>query len=199
MGRGRHLAIWWGLFVTLFLPAPYIFYLAISNQLGAEPAKALVEFLGESALVILALTLAITPLRKIQFLPSLLRYRRMIGLYVFFYALLHIGSYAVFLVDWANFVEDLYKRPYVIAGAISFSILLVLAVTSPKIMIRQLGKAWKRVHRAIYIAAIAALVHVYWQARADYLETILFAVPILFLLLLRVRFLARKRSKSGVN
>lgn len=192
MGRSRHLMVWWSLFVGLFSPAPYIFYLALSNQLGAEPAKALVEFLGEVAFIILILTLSITPLKRLSFLPSFVRYRRMVGLYVFFYALLHVLSYGLFLVDWANFVEDLYKRPYVVAGALGFLILFALAITSLKVVVRKMGKNWKRLHRSIYLSSIAILIHVYWQTRADYLEAILFAVPVFIVLLLRAPLLQKK-------
>lgn len=193
--RSRHLLIWWFLFVGLLLPAPYIFYMALTNQLGAEPAKALVEFLGETSLTILILTLSVTPLKRLPALPSFLRYRRMLGLYVFFYAVLHVFSYGMFLVDWNNFVEDLYKRPYVIAGAFGFVILFALALTSFKVLVRKMGRNWKRLHRLVYLCAITAIVHVFWQSRADYLETILFAVPVLALLVLRLPFFVKNRSK----
>lgn len=199
MNGSRHLIIWWSLFISLMLPAPYIFSMALTNQLGAEPAKALVEFLGEAALVILILTLSVTPLRKFRALPSFVRYRRMIGLYSFFYAFLHVFSYGAFLVDWSNFVEDLYKRPYVIAGALGFLILVALALTSFKFVIRKMGKSWKRLHRLIYLSAFAALVHVYWQARSDYLEAILFAFPLIILLLLRLPVYLEKRARLAVK
>lgn len=197
--RSKHLLIWGVLFVSLFLPAPYIFYMALSNQLGAEPAKALVEFLGEVALIILILTLSITPLKRLRFLPSFVRYRRMVGLYVFYYAFLHVFSYGLFLVDWNNFVEDLYKRPYVIAGALGFMILFALAITSFKFLVRKMGKNWRRLHRFIYLSALIILVHVYWQTRSDYLEAILFAVPIFVLLLLRVPIFGQKRANMSAK
>ena len=186
-------------FVGFLVPAVVIFYLALANLLGAEPAKALVELLGETALIVLILTLSITPLRKIRRLPSFVGYRRMLGLYAFFYALLHVVSYAVFLVDWQNFVEDLYKRPYIVVGAAAFLILFALAITSTKAAIRRLGKNWKRLHRLVYLAAIAIVVHVYWQTRSDYFEALVFAVIIAILLLSRVAYSSKRRSSLVVK
>ena len=197
--RSRGLLVRFLVFVGFLVPAVIIFYLAFANRLGAEPAKALVELLGETALIVLILTLSITPLRKIKFLPSFVGYRRMLGLYSFFYALLHVLSYGAFLVDWQNFVEDLYKRPYIVMGVGAFLILLALALTSTKHAIRKLGKNWKRLHRMVYIAAVAIVVHVYWQARADYFEALVFGSIVMALLLLRLPFFLRKPRNLAVK
>lgn len=192
--RSRRRVVRFIVFVAFLVPALAIFYLAFANRLGAEPAKALVELLGETALIVLILTLSVTPLRKIKLLPSFVGYRRMLGLYAFFYAFLHVLSYGVFLVDWQNFVEDLYKRPYIIMGAGAFLILFSLALTSTKYAIRKLGKNWKRLHRLVYVAAVVIVIHVYWQTRSDYFEALVFAVIIAILLLLRLPFLSKGRS-----
>lgn len=201
LSRPKHLCLWWLLFVCQLVPVVYIFSLALSNQLGAEPAKALVEYLGEVSLILLVASLAVTPFKRVSWLPSLLRYRRMIGLYAFFYALVHIGSYGVFLVDWQNFIEDLYSRPYVIMGALSFLVLLALALTSPKFMVRRLGRRWKKLHRLVYVAPVLAVVHVAWQVRSDYREALLFGVAVFIVLAFRyayisgfVRNLSRKQA-----
>jgi len=188
-----HLSVWWVLFLAQLLPVLYIFSAAIANQLGAEPAKALVEYLGEAALYLLIATLAITPLKRVSVIPSLLRYRRMIGLFAFFYAAIHMLSYGLFLVDWTNFIEDLYRRAYVSAGLLAFLILLALAVTSPKSMVRRLGKKWKSLHRMVYLAAIIAVIHVFWQVRSNYSEAIVFAVVVAGLLCLRLPLLNKSR------
>lgn len=189
-----HLFRWWTIFLGSLAPLVWIVYQAFNDALGAEPAKELVEFLGEIALYILFITLAITPLRKIRFLPSLVRYRRMIGLYAFFYAVLHISGYAAFIVDWSNFVEDIYKRPYVTMGFLAFLILFALAVTSPKSMLRKLGKKWKPLHRLVYLAVILVIIHVWWQTRSDYTEVVILAGVTLFLLAFRAPELKRLRS-----
>lgn len=190
LSRPKHLCLWWLLFVCQLIPVVYIFSLALSNQLGAEPAKGLVEYLGEVSLILLIASLAVTPIKRVSWLPSLLRYRRMTGLYAFFYALVHIASYGVFLVDWQNFIEDLYSRPYVIMGALSFLVLLALALTSPKFMVRRLGRRWKKLHRLVYVAPVLAVVHVAWQVRSDYREALLFGVAVFVVLAFRYAYIS---------
>lgn len=177
------------------MPLVFIILKLVMNDLGAEPAKALVEFLGETALMLLFVTLSLTPLRKIKRLPSLLRYRRMLGLWVFFYALMHLLAYGLFLVDWANFIEDLYKRLYVIMGALAFLILLALAITSPKFMVKKLGRKWKYLHRMVYLSAALVVIHVYWQLRADYFEAIVYLIIWLVLMAFRIPNLTKLCSK----
>lgn len=181
-------SFWWGFWSALLLPLVYISYAAMTNRLGPEPAKALVEFLGEVALYILFLVLAVLPLSRLALFSWLTRYRRLLGLYAFFYALLHVLAYGGLLVDWQNFIEDLYKRPYVIAGALGFVILFLLAVTSPKLMLRRLGRRWKPLHRLVYIALICVVIHVWWQSRASIAEPLLYAVISLLLLSFRCRY-----------
>jgi sulfoxide reductase heme-binding subunit YedZ len=189
--------IWWGLFLSLLVPFAYITYRLFVNDLGAEPAKALVEYLGESALWVLFATLLITPVSRLRFVPSLVRYRRMVGLFVFFYACLHVVSYALFLIDWDSFLEDLYKRKYISVGAAAFLIIFSLAITSPKIMAKKLGRKWKSLHKAIYLASVLVVVHVIWQVRSDYSESIVYICILLLLLVLRwspvVQFMRKKR------
>jgi len=187
----QHRILWVAIFTVCLLPLPYILYQGFSDNLGAEPAKALVEFLGETSIVLLLATLAITPLGKIGVIPKLVKYRRMVGLYVFFYAVLHLASYAFLLVDWDNFVEDLYQRIYVMFGAAAFLILFALTITSPKFMLRKLGKRWKLLHRCVYPAAILVVVHVWWQVRSDYAEAVAYAAVLFVLLLFRWRVLLK--------
>jgi sulfoxide reductase heme-binding subunit YedZ len=192
LSKFQGLDLWWVLFIGSLAPLVYILWAAFSTKLGAEPAKALVDFLGQTALIMLMLTLCITPLKKLAFLPSLIRYRRMIGLWVFFYAATHVLSYGLFLVDWTNFVEDLYKRPYITVGAFAFLVLLALAITSPKPVVRALGKKWKSLHQWIYLALVAVVIHVAWQARSDYSEAILYALGAAVLLYFRLPLLLQK-------
>lgn len=181
-------AAWSLIFISALLPLVYILVVAVWGDLGAEPAKAMVEFLGEAALWLLLVTLSVTPLRRFSLLRSLLRYRRMLGLFAFFYASLHLLAYGALLVDWQNFVEDLYKRLYVTMGFLAFVILLALAVTSPKVMVRRLGRRWRPLHRLVYLAALLVLVHVWWQTRSDYGELLLYASVLSALLIARFRY-----------
>ena len=194
--KTAHLMRWWFIFIACLAPLPYIVYRLVINNLGAEPAKALVEFLGETSLIVLFVTLAVTPLSKVKVLPSFVKYRRMLGLWVFFYACLHLLSYGVFLVDWRNFIEDLYQRPYVIVGALAFLILLALAVTSPRAAIKKLGKKWKLLHRWVYLATFLVVVHVYWQLRADYFEALVYFVIFLVLMSFRLDVLLAWKSRA---
>lgn len=185
---GTGAGVWWFVFLIQLLPFVFIVFRVFTNTLGAEPAKALVEFLGEVAATWLLFSLSLTPLARFKWLGQLRKYRRMIGLYVFFYACLHVVSYGVFLVDWRNFVEDLYSRQYVVAGAAAFVLLACLAVTSPKAVVRKLGKKWKRLHRLVYVAGAAAILHVWWQSRSDYFEALVFLVIYCCLMMYRYRY-----------
>jgi len=142
-------------------PAAWAFYLAFTDQLGAEPVKGLERALGLVALRFLVIGLAITPLRKLGG-PNLVRFRRAIGLVAFFNAVLHVMAYVWFdqdlnlLAIW----KDLLKRPYITIGMLSFSILIPLAITSNTAMIKRLGAGlWQQLHKFVYLAVIAALVH----------------------------------------
>jgi sulfoxide reductase heme-binding subunit YedZ len=188
----RTKAAWFVFFAAGFLPLVYITAVAFQGSLGAEPAKALVEYLGEVAILLLLFVLSLTPLRKIKVLSGVNRFRRMLGLFVFFYALLHLSAYALLLVDWQNFVEDLYSRLYVTAGFVAFVILLLLALTSPRVMVRRLGRRWKPLHRMVYLAVFVALIHVFWQVRSDYTEVASYALIALVLLSFRLSYFKKR-------
>ena len=170
-------------------PLGYLIYLAVNNQLGPDPANALTRDLGEWALIFLCITLAITPLRKLTGINKLIRYRRMIGLFVLFYALLHLMSYLAFMLgwQWQTLVEDLYKRPYIIVGALAVLILLALGVTSTKGMMRRLGRNWSRLHKLVYLVAGLSVLHFLWLVKSDYTEPVIYGVMLSFLLLLRFK------------
>lgn len=191
-GFYRTRAAWLIFFTAGFIPFVYILVVAFQGSLGAEPAKALVEYLGEVAILLLLLVLSLTPLRRISVLSGLNRFRRMLGLFVFFYALLHLSAYALLLVDWQNFVEDLYSRLYVTAGFVAFVILLLLALTSPRVMVRRLGRRWKPLHRMVYLAVFVALIHVFWQVRSDYTEVASYALIALVLLSFRLSYFKKR-------
>ena len=148
------------------LPLAWLVYGAVFDQLGANPAEALIRSLGGWTLRLLCLTLAVTPLRQMLGLPALARFRRMLGVYTFCYALLHLLCYSVFDMglDWGDIVADIPKRPFILVGFSTWLLLLVLAVTSPKFMLRALGgKRWQWLHRAVYVAVPLALLHFFWM------------------------------------
>ena len=153
-------------FTLCLLPCAWLLYAAFTDALGANPAEALLRSTGDWTLRFLCIALAVTPLRQISGWNLLVRYRRMLGLYVFFYACLHLLCYAWFDMglDWGDIVTDIPKRPFILVGFSTWLLLLVLAVTSPKFMLRALGgKRWQWLHRAVYVAAPLALLHFFWM------------------------------------
>jgi sulfoxide reductase heme-binding subunit YedZ len=179
------------------LPLAWLVYAAVFGHLGANPAEALIRSLGDWTLRLLCLTLAVTPLRQWLGLPALARFRRMLGVYAFFYALLHLLSYSGFDMgfDWPAIVRDVAKRPFILVGMATFALLLLLAATSFNRAIRWLGaRQWQRLHRSVYLIALLALLHFFWMraGKNDFDEVALYAAIIAVLLLARVvRWLRR--------
>lgn len=170
---------------------------ALENKLGPDPASALTHGLGEWALIFLLLSLAISPVRRLTGIGKLIRFRRMLGLFALFYAVLHLLAYLAFMLswEWQTLLEDLYKRSYIIVGAFSLSILVALGVTSTKKMMKRLGRQWSQLHRLVYVAAVLAVIHFLWLVKSDYTEPVIYGALLAILLLLRTRVfsLGRKR------
>lgn len=153
-------------FTLCLLPFAWLFYAASTDGLGANPAEALLRQTGDWTLRFLCIVLAVTPLRQLTGWNLLVRYRRMLGLYVFFYACLHLLCYAWFDMglDWADIVADIPKRPFILVGFTTWLVLLVLAATSPKFVLKALGgKRWQWLHRAVYATVPLALLHFFWM------------------------------------
>jgi sulfoxide reductase heme-binding subunit YedZ len=166
----------------------YLLQSGAPNGLGADPGKALVLMQGEWTIRFLLITLLISPLRQITGWNSLIRIRRMLGLFTFFYASLHLLSYLVLLLelDFGGLWQDILKRPFITVGFAAWVLLLPLAVTSTNWMMRRLKKRWQILHRAIYLVAILAVVHLIWIARSSYAEAALYGGIIVLLLFLRL-------------
>jgi sulfoxide reductase heme-binding subunit YedZ len=153
-------------FVLATLPFVWLVWAAFSNQLGANPAEALIRSLGDWTLRFLVLVLAITPLRVTAGWPALARLRRMVGLFVFFYASLHLLAYALFDMgfDVAGIAADVIKRPFILVGFLGWVLLLALAATSFNRAIRAMGaKRWQMLHRSVYLIAGLAVLHFFWM------------------------------------
>ena len=153
--------------------------------LGPDPGAVITESLGLAAFQLLLVTLCMTPLKRWTGWSGWLRVRRMLGLFAFFYAVLHVLAFLQFIAGWFDLWATFTKRPYIIAGAIAFLCLLPLAATSTAGMMRRLGGQWKRLHRFIYFAVLVAWIHFIWQARSDIGEMVAYAVVLLWLLALR--------------
>jgi methionine sulfoxide reductase heme-binding subunit len=157
------------LFVAGLLPFAWLFYAAIADQLGANPAEYLIRSTGDWTLRFLCLTLAVTPLRTITGQPALARFRRMLGLFTYFYAVLHLLGYAWFDMgfDVGEIARDIPKRPFILVGFAALVLMTPLAATSFNRAIRALGaQRWQALHRAVYAVALLGILHFFWMRAA---------------------------------
>ena len=186
-------------FVLALLPFVYLLWAALADQLGANPAEALVRTTGDWTLRLLCVVLAVTPLRLLTGNAALARFRRMLGLFVYFYALLHMLSYSGFdmAFDLADIARDIVKRPFILVGFLAFLLLTSLALTSFNRAIKTLGgRNWQRLHRAVYGVAGLAILHFFWMraGKNDFAEVFIYAGVLLTLLGWRLwRFLHQKK------
>ena len=189
------------IYIVGMVPAVWYFYLGFTDQLGADPQNTLERTLGLWGLRFLIATLAITPLRRLGG-PSLIRYRRAIGLLAFYYVTLHLFVYLVLDqgLNGPAIIADIVKRPYITIGMLAFTLLVPLAVTSNNAMIRRLGgQAWNRLHRLVYVAAIAASVHFLMVVKTWNPEPVIYAVLIAGLLLFRLVTWTQKRAERRLR
>ena len=183
------------IYILGMLPAVWTFYLGLTDQLGADPQNVLERTLGLWALRFLIVALAITPLRRLGG-PSLIRWRRAIGLLGFYYAALHLTVYLVLDqgLDVAAIWADIVKRPYITVGMLAFVILTPLAITSSNAMIRRLGgRAWQRLHRLVYVATAAAAIHFVMLVKTWPAEPVIYLALVALLLLVRLWYAVQKR------
>jgi sulfoxide reductase heme-binding subunit YedZ len=179
------------IFTIAALPFCYLVWGAFNDALGANPAEYLIRSTGELALRFLCFTLAITPLRVIAGLPELLRIRRMLGLFVYFYACIHLLCYSWLDMGfgWVDIAADIAKRPFILVGFTAFVLLTPLAATSFNRAIRSLGaRRWQILHRVLYGIAILAVLHFYWMraGKSNFAEVIVYGAILAALLLWRV-------------
>jgi sulfoxide reductase heme-binding subunit YedZ len=183
------------IYIVGMMPAIYTFYLGLIDALGADPQKTLERTLGLWALRFLIAALAISPLRQIGG-PSLIRYRRAIGLLAFYYAVMHLSVYMLLDqgLDWAAIWADIVKRPFITVGMLAFTLLVPLAVTSNNAMIKRLGgAAWYRLQRLVYVVAPLAVLHFVMLVKSWTFELALYVALIAVLLLFRAVTALRKR------
>ncbi|MBT9526631.1 MAG: sulfoxide reductase heme-binding subunit YedZ [Rhizobacter sp.] len=179
------------LFVLCGLPFVWLLYGALANTLGANPAEALIRSTGDWTLRFLCITLAVTPLRVLTSQPALLRFRRMLGLFAFFYVVLHFLSYAWLDMGFElqAIVKDIPKRPFALVGFLAFVLMLPLAATSFNRAIKALGaKRWQTLHKLVYAIVLLGLLHFFWMraAKNNFAEVAVYAVVIGVLLGWRV-------------
>ena len=186
-------------FVLCLLPFAWLFYGAFTNNLGANPAEYLIRATGDWTLRFLCIVLAVTPLRVLSSTPQLARFRRMLGLFVYFYVVLHLLSYSWFDMgfDVPDIANDIAKRPFILVGFSAFVLLTPLAATSFNRAIKALGgKRWQMLHKLVYLIAGLGLLHFFWMraGKNDFTEVFVYAAIIAVLLGWRVvQFLKKKR------
>ncbi|EZP30209.1 protein-methionine-sulfoxide reductase heme-binding subunit MsrQ [Pseudomonas sp. RIT288] len=183
-----------GVFIAAAIWPSLWFYQAFADLLGPDPGKVLVDRLGLGTLVLLLITLSMTPLQKLTGWTGWIAVRRQLGLWCFAYVVLHLFSYMAFILgfDWSQLGVELRKRPYIIVGTLGFLGLLALAVTSNRYSQRRLGVRWKKLHRLVYVILGLGLLHMLWIVRADLKEWAIYACIGAVLLLLRVPAVARR-------
>ncbi len=194
MAKKRLSRFQWGViktmvFVVCLLPFAVITWDALNDLLGADPIQTLHFRTGDWTLRFLLITLTMTPIQRLLKTPVPIRFRRMFGLFTFFYASLHLLVWLVldqsFSLD--NMIEDVPESPYIILGLAAYIMLMLLAVTSTAGMMRRLGRKWDSLHKLVYVIAIAGVVHFFWLTKLDYQEPIIYAIALSALLAFRWR------------
>lgn len=186
-------------FILCLLPAAWLVYRAVSNDLGANPVEELSHRSGDWTLRFLLITLAVTPLHRQFQLPRLVALRRMLGLYAFFYASLHFLIYLVLdrSLLMSEILKDIGKRPYITVGFTALLLLIPLAATSNRYMIKRLGRNWKRLHRLVYIIAIGGVVHFLWLVKSDLTQPLIYLIILAILYALRIPMWRQQRAASA--
>ncbi len=186
------------IWVAALSPGAWLVAGLIFNWLGPNPIESLTHITGMTTLVLLLVTLSITPLRRITGWNGAIRLRRLLGLFSFFYALTHFNIWFVFdqVFNWRWMIEDIIERPYITVGFSAFVTLIPLALTSTKGWMRRLGIRWTKIHRGIYLAATLGVIHYYWLVKSDVRLPLLLAFCLSVLLIYRVPGWLGKRRRT---
>jgi methionine sulfoxide reductase heme-binding subunit len=192
------------LFVNSMIPLVLLLWDLYHKRVGPNPLEFATRTTGMLTLIFLSLTVAVTPLRKIFGINSLVKFRRILGLFAFFYGSLHLLTYVWFdrVFNLISVGQDVIKRPFILAGMTAFLLMLPLAITSTNKMIKRMGgKSWARLHRLVYFAAIAGVIHFWMLVKSDTRLPLTFAFILLFLLGYRifVKYAASEQSATGAS
>ena len=184
------------LFLLCTIPFALLIYSALTDNLGVNPVETLTHETGEWALRFLLITLCITPLRRLTHVSWLIKLRRMLGLFAFFYAVLHLITYLWLdqFFDWKEIIIDIPKRPFITIGFLSFVLLLPLALTSTNAMQRRLKKKWLTLHKLVYVIPMLVVVHFIWSLKADYSEPLFYTFIFLVLMISRAIYDRKYRN-----
>ena len=176
-------------FLSLW-PIYIITYQIIFNQLGPEPVDRIINHFGEWTLIFILLTLSMTPMRKITKSLEWIKFRRMLGLFAFFYASIHMLSYVGldYRFDFEPLIDDVLKKKFIFIGFSAWLLLIPLAITSSDKMVRILKKNWKKLHRLIYVISIFGVLHFIWLSKTIFFKPLIFLIILIILLLFRINF-----------
>jgi len=186
-------------FIVALVPLAMLIWNALHDGLGANPVEAITFETGDWGLRFLLITLCVTPLRRITGWPLLVRLRRMLGLFAFFYICLHFLTYLTLdaFFDFGYILEDITERTYITLGFTSFLLLMTLAATSTDAMVRRLGgRRWRRLHKLAYVAATGGVLHFLWLVKADLREPLIYLGILLLLFIARVPAVAQRLTKA---
>ena len=187
------------LFVLCSVPLAWLVWDGVTNNLGANPVETVRRYTGDWTLRFLLIALTVTPLRRLTGWHVVVRLRRMLGLFAFFYACLHFVSY-IWLDQffmWDAIMEDILDRPYITVGVASFLLLIPLAVTSTNGMVRRLGgRRWQRLHQLVYVIAVLGVIHFLWLVKSDISEPVIYGAILALLLGFRLFWHLRGRSRQ---
>lgn len=191
--QGVKILIWLG----ALLPMLRLVYLGFTNDLGANPVEFIERSTGTWGLVFLLLSLSVTPLRQLTQLGWLIAVRRLLGLWMFAYACLHVTSYVWldYQFDWSDIIKDIVKHPYVLVGALALLFTIPLAATSNQAAMQALKQRWKTLHQLVYAIAILVLLHFWWLVKKDLTEPIIYSGVFGLIMLLRLPAFARQKRK----
>lgn len=189
----------WIVFPASLLPAAWLLQAAFANQLGPDPAKTLVDQTGLWAFRFLLLSLTMTPMRRLSRQAFWIRYRRMLGLFALFYAVLHVMSYVFLLfgAEWGALAGELTKRPYIMVGSLALLILLSLGITSTRGWQRRLRQRWVRLHRLVYAASLLVLLHFSWVNKLGLTSIWPYALALFLLLGMRIWWNFRQSERNS--
>ncbi|PCH95967.1 MAG: protein-methionine-sulfoxide reductase heme-binding subunit MsrQ [Gammaproteobacteria bacterium] len=179
--------------LSALLPLLNLYFLAFTDELGADPVEAVIHFTGIGGLNLLLITLCVTPLAKITKKGYLLQVRRVLGLYAFTYALFHLLNFIAFEVqfDGALFISEVIKRPYITVGMTAFLLLTALAITSVNKLKGKMGKTWQSLHNVNYLVVLLVTIHFYWSVKSELISPLFYFALAIILLLFRVKKLKR--------
>jgi methionine sulfoxide reductase heme-binding subunit len=177
-------------FLLSLWPIYIIIYQLIYNELGPEPVDRIINHFGEWTLIFVLLTLSMTPLKKITNSLEWIKFRRMLGLFAFFYASIHMLSYVGldYRFDFKPLIDDILKKKFIFIGFSAWLLLIPLAITSSDKMVKVLKKNWKKIHRFVYIISVFGVLHFIWLSKTIFFKPLIFLIILIILLLFRINF-----------